>query len=605
MTRRLRRTLIGGLFALGAAFLSWLTSLALAPLPPVLSVGRGQSVIEFADGSLLREPAGHDGLRADWAELENVPRVLVDAMIASEDHRLGQHPGVDPWAIVRALWLDLRHARSVSGASTVAMQLARRVYDLPRTPWGKLEQAARGVVLATRLGRDGVLEAYVNLAPYGRDLRGVRAAARAYFVKPLSDLSVGEATLLACLPRAPSAYDPYRHPERLLRRRAHVLGLMQKRGLLDAARAEAASREPLHVVPFERTFRAPHAGAAALVEARRRGVAHPTHVRTTLVPSLQRESERACRDAVAKLRDAAATGCAAVVLRVDTAEVLALVGSPDFHSEDAGQVNAAFALRQPGSALKPFVYAMAFERGMDPDTLIDDVETHFPAAFGAWVPRNYDGRHHGVVTLREALASSYNIPAVKLVSQLGVDAVVSRLSRVGLSSLHDPARYGLGIALGDAEVQLFELASAYATLARGGEHLVPTLLSAVWSGSARVALPARPKGRVFSERASLRVSEVLADRAARRAAFGRDSVLELPFDAAVKTGTSSSYRDNWTLGYTRELVVAVWVGRHDGASLRGISGVSGAGPAYRRIMLYALGRTGGEVPEGAWLAARE
>jgi penicillin-binding protein 1C len=244
-----------------------------APLPAALEPGRRALVIYDAEGGVLREPPMDDGLRAHWVPLSALPKAARDAIVQSEDHRLGSHPGVDPLGLARAAWLDLKSGRVVAGGSTLAMQLARLTYGLPRTWLGKLVQMPLAVFLQARLGSEGVLEAYVNLAPLGRDIRGLAMGSWAYFGKPLRDLTTGEAVALACLVRAPSAYDPYRHPERLLARRRHVLGLMHARGVLsDAARREA-EREPLHVVPFGRAFRAPHASELALSEVRARAPA--------------------------------------------------------------------------------------------------------------------------------------------------------------------------------------------------------------------------------------------------------------------------------------------------------------------------------------------
>jgi len=576
---------------IGGALWLWLS-----PVPEVLSRGHGAVVIHDARGAILREPSGSDGLRAEWATLDEVPRALRDAVIASEDHRLGSHPGVDPWGVLRAIWLDLRAMRAVSGASTLAMQLARLAYDLPRTPWGKLEQAWRALHLQAHLGSRGVLEAYLNLAPYGRDVRGVRAASRAYFGKPLRDLTLGEQVALACLPRGPSHYDPYRHTARLQKRRSHVLGLMQKRGLIDLRRVDMANAERLTLARFERSFRAPHASALSYHEAAQRSSSLPSRIYTTIDPTLQNIAQEACRSAVRRLAEAAVTDCAAVVLKASTSEVLALVGSPDFRSPDGGQVNAALSLRQPGSALKPFVYGLAFERGRTPASLIEDLPTELSAPFGTFTPKNYDGRFHGQLTLREALANSYNIPALKLAQEVGVEVLLERLRTLGLRSLtKDAGHYGVGLALGDGEVRLLDLTAAYAVLARGGNYLAPTLLRSVSAQGKSLVLKDRAVQRVFSEEVSYMLGHVLSDRAARRAAFGADSVLDLPFDAAVKTGTSSDFRDNWTLGYAGDVVVGVWVGRHDGAPMHGVSGVAGAAPAFRRIMLAAAD---GKV--GAW-----
>jgi penicillin-binding protein 1C len=371
----------------------------------------------------------------------------------------------------------------------------------------------------------------------------------------------------------------------LLKRRAHVIALMRQRHYL----SDDAIDDALALVPFVRTFRAPHASELARAEAERR--AHgASELETTIEPALQKAAQAACARAVAQLAQRAATGCAAVVQRVSTGEVLALVGSPDFHSARGGQVNAALSPRQPGSALKPFVYALAFEQGQTPSSHIVDEPLAFPAQFGRWLPENYDRKFHGEVTLREALANSYNVPAAKLTAQLGVGRVLERLRALGLP-LDEPAEhYGIGIALGVGEVTLYDLVSAYAALARGGEYLEPTLLRDVRQAGKSVPLSPRVRRRVFAPEVAYQVSHVLADDRARRPAFGDNNVLELPFPTSVKTGTSSHYRDNWTVGYAGDTALGVWVGRHDGAPLHGVSGVSGAGPAFRQLMLAAEGK---------------
>jgi penicillin-binding protein 1C len=568
--------------------------LALDPLPPALRDGAGELAIEDATGGLLREAAGVDGRRADWVPLDAVPEAARAALIALEDRGLYVHPGVDPRGLLRALIGALRHGRVVGGGSTLAMQLARASYDLPRSMPGKLVQLGRGLALQQRLGPDGVLEAYFNLAPFGRDVRGIGEASLAYFGKPLRDLTVAEAVSLACLPRAPTRYDPYLHGAQLVRRRDRTLALLAARGAISEAQRAASTREPLTLAPFARPFRAPHAVALARAEATRRAAGAPfTRIRTTIEPALQRAAAWACARAVADLEGAAPTletGCAAVVQRVDTGAVLALVGSPDFAAQAAGQVNGAIARRQPGSALKPFVYALAFERGRGPGSRILDAPTRFDAAFGDYVPENYDRRFHGEITLREALACSYNVPAAKLTAEIGPSALLMRLRRLGLESLDQPAEhYGVGLALGVGEVRLLDLVAAYATLARGGTYLAPTLLAEVTHHGAPRALTSTPPRRVFSRAVSYLVSHVLADAAARAPAFGADGVLTLPFEASVKTGTSSHYRDNWALGYTDEVAIGVWVGRPDGAPLAGVAGVSGAGPALRHLLLTAVG----------------
>jgi penicillin-binding protein 1C len=581
-----RRAARAGSAVAAALLLGYALFHTLAPLPPLLRELGDAPVVVDRNGGILREHKGEAGLRAESLPLSALPRGYVEALLASEDHRFYAHPGVDVLGLVRAAWLDLRTLRPAYGGSTLAMQLARIAYDLPRSFTGKLRELVLAPILTARLGRAGVLHAYVNLAPFGRDLRGVRAASRAYFGKPAQDLTLGEAVALACLPRAPSAYDPHRHADRLVARRDHVLALLAARGGLTAEERTRAEGEPLRLRPFTRTFRAPHAVDLAVAEASALAGAPVSRVETTLDPRAQELAERACADAVASLAQRGATGCAAVVLDAATMEVRALVGSPSFSSPDGGQVNAAVGLRQPGSALKPFAYALAFEDGASPGDEIDDAPVEFATPKGPYRPHNYDHTFHGRVTLREALANSYNVPALRLVQRLGVSRFHALLGRLGFTTLSQPAEhYGVGLVLGDGEVRLSELTAAYAVLARGGSARTPTLLRRVVSRGVELPLPARPSVRVLSSEAAYVVGDVLSDDAARRAAFGAGNVLEFPFPVAVKTGTSSRYRDNVTLGYAGDLVVGVWVGRHDGASLHGVSGVAGAAPAFRRIVL--------------------
>ena len=603
MTIELRRLLRAAFLTLSVLGVAWLVALGIFAvhvrwferLPAALAGPGSELALRDARKGLLREAPGDDGRRAEWVPLAQVPQAARSALIASEDHRLYEHFGVDALGLLRAAWLDLGSARTRYGGSTLAMQLARMSFGLRHDFTGKLEQALRGWALQARLGPDGVLEAWFNLAPFGRDLRGIAEASRVYVGKPLADLTRGEAIALALLPRAPTAYDPYLHRGRLLRRRAHVLAVLEQRGVISKVERSELAAEPLSLRPFTRPFRAPHASELARSEAERRGAADATALRTTLDPGLQRAAEWACERVVAGLRQQAATGCAAVVLRVSSAEVLALVGSPDFHGAPAGQVNAALMPRQPGSALKPFVYAIAFEQGLTPESRIVDEPTAFAASFGSWLPENYDRRFHGEVSLREALACSYNVPAAKLASSLGSARVLTRLRELGLSTLRDDAaHYGVGIALGVGEVSLLELTAAYATLSRGGEYLEPSVLASAERAGHELTLTPRRRARVFTPEASAQVSDVLSDNKARLPAFGQNNVLELPFRAAVKTGTSSNYRDNWTLGYAGDFAVGVWVGRHDGAPMHGVSGVSGAGPAFRHLMLSAEGKHAAE-----------
>jgi penicillin-binding protein 1C len=591
-----RRAALGALAALAAWLVTTLAWRALVPaLPDVLRDPGAYASVRFTDrdGATLRQNRGGRGEHARWVPLEEMPPALLQAIVASEDHHFLLHHGVDDVGVLRAMLLDLRAGRVVSGASTIPMQLARLAYDLPRTPAGKLEQAALAVWLDLHMSKHDMLEAYLNLAPFGHEVIGVGEAARAFIGKPVAHLTVGECGALASLPRSPRRYDPYRFEARLRARRAHVLALASRRfGLSDEARARG-TREVLHLRPLDRTYLVPHFVQVAEAEARRAGLLDGAAiVETTIDPAIQAAAQEACARVPGVFTERHVTSCAAVVLRASTGEILALVGSAAW--DDArhdGQVNGALARRQPGSALKPFVYGLAFEQGLTAASVLEDVETHFWTPQGDFVPRNYDDRFHGPVRAREALASSYNIPAVALAARLGPEAVLDRLRVLGLATLDQPAdHYGVGLALGDGEVRLLDLAGAYATLARGGTRLDPTALRRVVRPDGRVVPVARDAPRrVMPAPVAWLLGDVLADDDARLGAFGEDSALELPFPASAKTGTSKGYRDNWTLGFAGDLVVGVWVGNFDGSPMRGVSGVTGAAPVFATVLAAALG----------------
>lgn len=594
MSRTVARVTLGTLAL--AALAAGAAAVVRAPeLPDVLRDPGTYASVRYTDreGVTLRQTRGGHGEHARWVPLEEVPPALLQAVVASEDHEFLVHHGVDPIGVLRALWLDVRAGRVVSGASTITMQLARLAFGLPRSPLGKIEQAALATWLELRMSKAEILEAYLNLAPFGHEVVGVEEASRAFLGKPVGHLTMGECGALASLPRSPRRYDPYRFTPRLRARRAHVLALTARRFGWSEADRRRATGEPLHLRPLERTYRAPHLVEIAEAEARLQGrLQGAAIVETTIDPSVQAAAADACARVPQALADRHVTNCAAVVLRASTGEVLALVGSAAWEdSEHDGQVNGALARRQPGSALKPFVYGLAFEQGLTPASLLEDVETHFWTAQGDFVPRNYDDRFHGPVRAREALASSYNIPAVALAERLGPHVLLERLRALGLQTLDQPAEhYGVGLALGDGEVRLLDLAAAYATLARGGTLLVPTAVRRVVRPDGTIVSTARPAPRrVMPSGVAWLLSDILADDDARLAAFGEDSALELPFPASAKTGTSKGYRDNWTVGFAGDLVVAVWVGNFDGSPMRGVSGVTGAAPVFRTVLAAALG----------------
>lgn len=550
------------------------------------------------DGRLLRERPSEIGLRGRERPLEEFGARMVAATLVGEDRAFFEHDGVDRLAILRAIGQAVHHQRPVSGASTITQQLVKlldaRGEPGPRTVGGKLREAARAQNLEEVLAKPEILAAYINRLPYGHGLVGADAAARAYFGVAPRDLSWAQSAFLAVLPRAPSYLDPYTHQDRVRLRQAALLRALHDQGHLGPEDLARALAEPIVLRPLERPFLAPHLVEALLAQG---DLGPGQETRTTLDLDLQRDLEGLVRTHVAALADKGATDAAVLVVDNGSGEILAYVGSADFHDPAiSGQVDMIRARRQPGSTLKPFVYALAFARGHTAAEPTPDVATRFQEKGGTYTPVNFGRGYEGPIPLREALAGSLNIPAIRLAAELDDGELLRHLHDLGLESLDQPAaHYGLALALGSGEVRLRELAGAYVALARGGDW-VPL--------RARVDDPAElgrdmPEGtgrRVLDPGVAAQVSEVLADPLARvRGLHGRGP-FTLPYPVAVKTGTSSGYRDTWAVGYTRERTVAVWLGNADGSATAELTGASGAGPLFAAAMRRAMGDVPGRAP---------
>jgi penicillin-binding protein 1C len=561
-------------------------------VPVELREGHAGSVrVLDREGHLLREARPKDGAKTAWVSRDQAS-LVADALVATEDKRFRSHGGVDWFAVVRAAWSNVAHERTVSGASTITMQLARAVRPHPRTLRGKILEAALATRIEREMSKDEILEAYLNWVEFGPNLRGVGAASRAYFDKPASALSLGEAALLAGMVRGPSYYDLAKRPEQAEGRRKLVLARMVAADVAAPEQAKDAEAEPVILQQRAPAFGAPHFVRALL--AGDLGVSPDAAggtVTTTLDVDLQRAAELATQHVIGSLGDKHVTAASVVVLDNATGDILAYVGSPDFFDEGrAGQNDGALARRQPGSTLKPFVYELAMERlGMTPASVLPDIELHLPTPTGDFSPRDYDESFHGPVRMREALGNSLNVPAVFVADQLGPRAVLERLRLLGLSLDGSAEQYGAAIALGDGEVSLLELAGAYATLARGGTKRAPRAVLGVDVAGKRTTTEPADETRVMPELAAMRVTDMLKDKKARVASFGEGSVLEFSFEAAGKTGTSKGYRDNWTVGYTPQVTVAAWVGNFDGSSMDHVSGITGAGPLFHEVMVAAMG----------------
>lgn len=509
--------------------------------------------------------------------LDRVSSHFIHAIIAAEDGRYYQHGAVELRAIGRSMVEAIRARKLVSGASTITMQLARMLDPHPRNLWGKSQEIWLSWRLAAGMSKDEILHAYINRLPMGGNIYGVEAASQVYFALPAKDLSLAQASILAALPNDPTDLDPYTQWEKLKKRQVYVLDRLVKDGYISHTQGDRAYAEKIALSPRQQgIIAAPH---FLFWVAKQLPKNHPSQVRTTIDRPLQQFVEAQVRQTVRNLAPHNVHHAAALVVDNHSGEVLAYVGSPDYFSlSDAGQNDGVQALRQPGSTLKPFLYQLALEKGViRPNTVLADVPTHY-ALEGAklYSPKDYSD-FQGPVRVRLALANSLNVPAVKVLEKVGVPTFLHRLHQLGFKQLDRSADYyGLGLTLGSGEVSLWELARAYVAIARNGQA-IPLVTT--------FANP-RPSAVVGTVPTWELVTDILSDRHARSRAFGVDSVLSLPFPAAVKTGTSSDFRDTWTVGFTTDYTVATWVGNFDGEPMKQVSGVMGAAPLWNRIMLH-------------------
>lgn len=553
---------------------------SLMPIPESLRMGGsagpvGATHFVAGDGTLLNLSFDERFNHARVLALTQIPPLVRKAFIVSEDKRYWQHGGADWLARFAALWQNLRAGHIVRGASTIGEQVARIIDPRPRTYWSHWVAGFDAGRLLRRFGHARVLAFYLNQVPYGAQRRGVAQAARYYFGSQLAALSPAEQLALAVMVRSPVYYDPREYPDNLQHAVDQLAGRMVEQGVITARQAAAIRRSPIEPARMPLPVHAGHFVVYADRRARALGI-DTAVIHTTLNADLQRFVQQALRRRVKALAGRGVRNGAALVVDNRTGAVLAWAVAP---KTGAYSIDPVLVPRQPGSALKPFVYALAMARlGWQPSHVISDTPLAERIASGVHRYRNYSGRHYGKVSLRYALGNSLNIPAVRTAEAVGVAAILDLLHRLGFSTLHKSAAYyGPAIALGDGAVTLFDMVQAYATLARHGKFLPLHVLQGA----------AQPEPvRVLPAPVTSLLADILSDANARAAEFGAHSILNLPLPTAVKTGTSSDYRDAWTLGFDNRYTVGVWMGRLDGDEMDGITGSIGPAPVLRRIFGY-------------------
>ncbi len=530
-------------------------------------------------------------------KFSEIPQILKQATIAIEDSEFLSHQGVSLRGSLRALYHNLT-SDSLEGGSTITQQLVRSALLTPDQTWSrKIKEIVLSVWAEHVYSKEQILEMYLNQVPYGGTSWGIEAAAETYFGKNVSQLTLAEAAFLAGLPAAPTRFSPYgAHPELAKNRQQEVLKRMVDVGYINNSQAEEAKNETLALRKPTIPIAAPHfvmyvkelleqQYGTKLVEL------GGLRVTTSLDLNLQEIAQKIVSSQIDNLRPLNVGNGAALITNPATGEILAMVGSRDyFDKEGEGNVNLTTALRQPGSSIKVVNYAAALTEGYTAASILDDSPISYKlAGLPAYTPVNYDGNFHGRIPLRVALASSYNIPAVKVLSSIGVSKMIAQGKLMGIESWTDENRYGLSLTLGGGEVTMLDMAKVYGTLANNGvrKNLAPILKITNWRGE-DLPIPVRDGSvKATSEEVSFILSSILSDNVARSPAFGTNSALAVKGKTvAVKTGTSDNKRDNWTIGYTPDYVVAVWVGNNNNSPMNRelTSGITGAAPIWSEIM---------------------
>lgn len=595
------------LITLGVTFVLILLFIFLKDLPSPTNLGKPTSYpistkILGRHGELLYEI--YDDQNRTPIKLDDLPDYLKEATIAIEDKNFYRHHGFDTGGLLRAAWKTLTGQR-LEGGSTITQQLVKVALLTPeRTVTRKIKEAILTIATEVLYSKNQILEMYLNHIPYGGTAYGIEAAAHRFFDKDAKDLSLAEATLLVGLPQAPSRYSPLGNPDAAKARQSLVLARMVDDKYISSEEATTAKNDELRYADSGTDIRAPHFvmyvrqlleekyGVQALEQG-------GLKVTTTLDINLQDVTQASLSAELVGLKKLKISNGAALVTNPKTGEILAMIGSKDYFSQDIdGKVNVTTRLRQPGSSIKPLNYALGLEtKVITPSTMLLDTPICFDmVAQSDYCPKNYDNTFRGLTQIRFALGNSLNIPAVKVLSLNSVEGFISFARKMGITSWTDPSLYGLSLTLGGGEVMMTDMATAFGVFANQGVKVPLRAILKVEDASGKVLEEYLPEDglrngeKVLSEDTAFLISHILSDNNARSAAFGTNSVLNIKgHTVSVKTGTTNNLRDNWTIGYTPNILVATWVGNNDNSPMSYVaSGVTGASPIWQKIMRYAL-----------------
>jgi len=592
-------SIVGILFAIGT-FAYFAKDL---PSPGKLSkrqVIESTKIYDRTGEHLLYEIHGEEKRTA--IPFKEMGETIKAATLAAEDQTFYQHHGIQFKAIARAAIYDLLGRKVSQGGSTITQQLIKNTVLTPeRTFTRKIKEVILSVELEQKFSKDEILEMYLNEIPYGSNAYGIQAAAQTFFGKNAKELNLAESALLAALPKAPTYYSPYgSHTEELKGRQEYILDQMQKMGYLTPDEARTAKELDVlaEIKPFQESIQAPHFVMYVKEQlvnkyGEKQVEEGGMKVYTTLDWEKQKIAEEAVKKGVANNAKYKASNAALVAIDPKTGQILAMVGSRDYFDKSIdGNVNVALRDRQPGSSFKPYVYATAFKKGYTPDTILFDVETNFGTKDQPYIPQNYSNKFSGPVKMKEALARSLNIPAVKTLYLAGVQNSINTAKSMGITTLQNPNRYGLALVLGGGEVKLLDHVNAFGTFATGGIRHEKTAILKITDSRGNVLEEYKNSEgeRVLSQDICAKIDSILSDNNLRAPVFGLNSPLR--FDSrpvAVKTGTTNEWRDAWTVGYTPNLVAGVWAGNNNNAPMApGADGVFVAAPIWREFMEKAF-----------------